>query len=103
MPPEVTDGVALLMAGAEEVPEEVPEDVPVLLVEEDPPTVVVVAEVEPVDPLVPAVFALPAPECSCATTTPMATVALVAARTAPRLNQRNRDVVFSRWRGALRI
>ena len=41
------------------------------------------------------------PECSCATTTPMATVAPVAARTAPRLNQRNRDVVLSRWRRAL--
>jgi hypothetical protein len=94
----------LLMEGAEEVPEELPEDVPVLLFdEEDPATVVVVTEVEPVDPFVPAVFVLPAPECSCATTTPMATVAPVAARTAPRLNQRNRDVVLSRWRGALRI
>jgi hypothetical protein len=92
----------LLVLGTEETPEEVPEDDPALVEAEDP-GVVVVTDPEPVDPFVPAVFAPLAPECSCATTTPMATVAPVAATTTPRLNQRSLDVVLSRWRGALGV
>jgi hypothetical protein len=85
VPPEVTDGLALLMVGAEEFPE----DVPVPLVDDEDPAT------EPVDPFVVLVL----PGCSFATTMPMATVAPVAARTAPQVSERNRDVVLSRSRG----
>jgi hypothetical protein len=86
VPPEVTDGLDLLMVGAEEFPL----DVPVRLVDDEDPAT------EPVDPFV----VLELPGCSLATTTPMATVAPVAASTAPKVRERNRDAVLSRSRGA---
>jgi hypothetical protein len=97
----VTDGVALLVLGAEEFPDEVPE--PSFVDEEDPATVVVVTLPEPVDLFAPVVLVLPAPGCSRATTMPRATVAPVATNTATRVSERSRDVVFSRWSGALGI
>ncbi len=55
----MTDGVALLMLGAEVFPDDVPE---LSLVDgEDPATVVVVTPPEPVDSFAPVVLVPPAP------------------------------------------
>ncbi len=97
----MTDGVAVLVLGAEEFPDDVPP--PEFVDEEDPATVVVVTLPEPVDLFAPVVLVLvlPAPGCSRATTMPRATVAPVATNTATRVSERSRDVVVSRWSGAL--
>ena len=111
VPPDVTDGRLWLMVGAIVVgvtlPPSLEEDgVEVEVVDvEDPdeederPDVVVVTDEEPVDPLVRSgELVVAEPGWSRETTMPMATVAPVAAMTAPRVSQRSRDVAFSRSR-----
>jgi hypothetical protein len=88
VPPEVTAGVELLELGAVENPPVFPVE-PVLaevepspVFEVDPSPVLVVAECEPFEALVPAPEA---PGWSWATTMPIPTVAPAAARTAARV------------------
>ena len=75
------------------------EEVPVFPVDEDP-AVVEVEVLELEDRAGGAGVRAPAPSRSCATTMPMTTVAPVAASTAPRVNERSRDLVFSLSREA---
>jgi hypothetical protein len=104
VPPEVTVGEEELVVGVEDEEEE-EEDAPVLpvvpvLPDEERPLFDVV-DVPGVDVVVVAFFSALAPWESWDTTIPMATVAPVAASTAPRVRMRSRDLALSLAAGVL--